>query len=178
MIATVFDTETTGLIINPARKLDTQPEIISLAIQDVDLAAGEITNQYYQEFKPLKPISEEITRITRITNEQLKDAHSMNFELPNIIPRFSGAPIILGQNIRFDMDMVELECKRYNYPVPKWPMAIDLIQHTIHLKGFRLSLTNLHKELFGTEFASAHNAGVDCTTTSKCAIELFKRGLL
>jgi DNA polymerase III epsilon subunit-like protein len=178
MKAVTFDTETTGLIINPARKLDMQPEIISLAMQDVDLKTGEITNNYYQEFKPLKPVSEEITRITIINNEQLKSAHSMNFELPMIMLRLMSTTVVIGQNIRFDMDMIELECKRYHYTMLKWPKAIDLIQNTIHLKGYRLSLTNLHKELFGTEFASAHNAMVDCTTTSKCAIELFRRGLL
>jgi DNA polymerase III alpha subunit (gram-positive type) len=178
MLATVFDCETTGLIINPARKLDIQPEIISLAIQDVDLKAGVITDSYYQEFKPLKPVSEEITRITKITNERLRNAHSMFFELPIIISKFSSAPMLIGQNIKFDMDMIELECQRYNWPKFKWPTAIDLIQHTIHLKGYRLSLTNLHKELFGAEFASAHDASVDCTITAKCAIELFKRGLL
>lgn len=178
MKAIVFDTETTGLIINPARKLETQPEIISLAIQNVDLKTGEITDHYYQEFKPLKPISEEITRITRITNERLEKAHSMNFELPMIIPIFESAPLLIGQNIRFDMDMIELECIRYNYPKPKWPKMLDLIVNTIHLKGFRLSLKNLHKELFGTEFEDAHRADIDCGITAKCAIELFKRGLL
>jgi DNA polymerase III epsilon subunit-like protein len=178
MIATIFDTETTGLINNPARKLDAQPEIISLAIQSVNLMTEEIYDNYYQEFKPLKPISEEITKITKITNEKLNNAHSMNFELPMIIPRLSSAPLLIGQNIRFDMDMIELECRRYNFPLPKWPKIMDLIQNTIHLKGYRLSLTNLHLELFGSTFESAHDASVDCTITCKCAIELFKRGLL
>lgn len=178
MKAVVFDTETTGLIINPARKLETQPEIISLAIQNIDLATGEITDHYYQEFKPLKPISEEITRITRITNERLEKAHSINFELSMILPRFETAPMLIGQNIKFDLDMIELECIRYNYPKPKWPPRVDLIQNSIHLKGFRLSLKNLHKELFGTEFEDAHRADVDASITAKCAIEMFKRGLL
>jgi DNA polymerase III alpha subunit (gram-positive type) len=71
MIATVFDTETTGLIENPARKLDSQPEIISLAIQNVNLEEGQIYDTYYKEFKPLKPLSKNITDITKITNEQL-----------------------------------------------------------------------------------------------------------
>jgi DNA polymerase III epsilon subunit-like protein len=76
------------------------------------------------------------------------------------------------------MDMIELECRRYKYPPPRWPRILDLVQNTIHLKGYRLSLTNLHLELFGIAFESAHDAAVDCTATSKCAIELFKRGLL
>jgi hypothetical protein len=39
-------------------------------------------------------------------------------------------------------------------------------------------LTNLHIELFGSEFEGAHQASVDVAITCKCAIELFKRGLL
>jgi DNA polymerase III epsilon subunit-like protein len=178
MIATIFDTETTGLIDNPARKLDTQPEIISLAIQSVNLMTEEIYDRYYEEFKPQKSISNTITNITGITNEQLKNAGPIERALPNIIPRLRSASLLIGQNIRFDMDMIELECRRYNYPISRWPKTLDLIQNTIHLKGYRLSLTNLHLELFGTPFEGAHDAGVDCTTTCKCAIELFKRGLL
>jgi DNA polymerase III epsilon subunit-like protein len=174
----VFDTETSGLIENPARKLDSQPEIISIAIQSIDLEKAEIFDHYYCEFKPLKPISANITEITGITNERLEIAPSIESQLPYIIPRLRGAPVLIGQNIRFDMDMIELECRRYQYPSFKWPRILDLVQNTIHLKGYRLSLTNLHLELFGTAFESAHDAGVDCSATSKCAIELFKRGLL
>jgi DNA polymerase-3 subunit alpha (Gram-positive type) len=177
MIATVFDTETTGLIENPARKLDSQPEIISIAIQNINLETGEIFDLYYREFKPQKPLTKNITEITKITNEQLADAPSIETNLPRIVEKLSGASLIIGQNIRFDMDMIELECKRYNLSI-KWPKIMDLVQNTIHLKGYRLSLTNLHLELFGTEFDSAHIASVDCAITSKCAIELFKRGLL
>jgi DNA polymerase III alpha subunit (gram-positive type) len=178
MIATVFDTETTGLIENPARKLDSQPEIISIAIQNVNLETGEIFDIYYKEFKPVKPLSKNIIEITKITNEKLESASPIMVDLPYIALRLMSAPLIIGQNIRFDMDMIELECKRNKYSFFKWPKILDLVQNTIHLKGYRLSLTNLHLELFGTAFESAHDASVDCTITSKCAIELFKRGLL
>jgi DNA polymerase III epsilon subunit-like protein len=178
MIATVFDTETTGLIENPARKLDSQPEIISLAIQNVNLEEGQIYDTYYKEFRPIKPLSKQITEITKITNEQLANAESIEKQFHYIMHRFRCASLIIGQNVRFDMDMIELECRRYNYPPPRWPRILDLVQNTVHLKGYRLSLTNLHLELFGTAFESAHDAAVDCTATSKCAIELFKRGLL
>ena len=178
MIATVFDTETTGLIDNPARKLDVQPEIISLAIQSVNMMTEEIYDPYYREFKPQKALTKNITDITGITNEKLKDALSIESQLPFIVPRLRSAPLIIGQNIRFDMDMIELELRRYTYPPFKWPKIIDIVSNTIHLKGYRLSLTNLHLELFGTPFEGAHDAGVDCAVTCKCAIELFKRGLL
>jgi DNA polymerase III epsilon subunit-like protein len=178
MIATIFDTETSGLIENPARRLDSQPEIISLAIQGVNLETGEILNNFYQEFKPVRPISDEIIKITGITNKKLELANPIKDSLSNIVNILCSAPLIIGQNVRFDMDMIELECRRYNQPKPKWPKTLDLVQNTIHLKSHRLSLTNLHLELFGTTFESAHDASVDCAITSKCAIELFRRGML
>jgi DNA polymerase III alpha subunit (gram-positive type) len=178
VIATVFDTETTGLIENPARKLDSQPEIIALAIQDVDLETGAMINHYYNLFRPIKLISQEITKITGITNEQVENKESIQHHLPYIIRRFCGTRLLIGQNIRFDMDMIELECRRYSWPPFTWPSAMDLIQNTIHLRGYRLSLKNLHIELFGEEFKGAHDAWIDCTITCKCAIELYRRGML
>ena len=179
MIATVFDTETTGLIDNPARKLEKQPEIISFAAQTINLATGEYLygNGYNTFIKPHNSISEEITKITGITNEQVKDMPNMYYFIDDILLCLEKSELLIGQNIRFDMDMVELECRRLGKTI-KWPKTLDLIQHTIHLKGYRLSLTNLHLELFGMEFAGAHQANVDVAITCKCAIELYKRGLL
>jgi DNA polymerase-3 subunit alpha len=179
MIATIFDTETTGLIDNPARKLEKQPEIISFSAQTVNLATGEFLNGngYNTFIKPLNPISSEITKITGITNEQVRNMPHMEHFIDDIILCLEGSELLIGQNIRFDMDMVELECRRLNKFI-HWPYTMDLIQNTIHLKGYRLSLTNLHIELFGEPFSGAHQASVDVAITCKCAIELFKRGLL
>jgi DNA polymerase III alpha subunit (gram-positive type) len=177
MIATVFDTETTGLIINPARRLDTQPEIISIAIQSADLQEGTLLNSYYKIFKPNKSISEEITKITGFTNDSVSEAPPIKDHLDEIIFRLEACPLIIGQNIDFDMNMIRLECQRYNRVI-KWPAVQDLVANTIHLKGYRLSLKNLHIELFGEEFKGAHQADVDVAMTIKCAVELYKRNLL
>lgn len=177
MLVTVFDTETTGLIDNPARRLALQPEIISLASVCVTLAEGEIFNEYYKLFKPKKPFGQDIVKITGLTNELLMNAPSIEDHLDEIIARLEDAPMIIGQNVQFDMNMIELECSRYGKTI-KWPMRIDLVQHAIYLKGYRLTLTDLHMELFGTDFESAHQANVDVRITAKCAIEMYKRGML
>jgi DNA polymerase III epsilon subunit-like protein len=177
MIATIFDTETTGLIESPARKLEKQPEIISFSAQTVNLATGEFISNYDTFIKPKSSISAEITKITGITNEQVKDMPTMYYFIDDILLCLEGSELLIGQNIRFDMDMVELECKRLGKTI-KWPKHMDLIANTVHLKGYRLSLTNLHLELFGTAFEGAHQAHVDVAITCKCAIELFRRGML
>lgn len=177
MIAVIFDTETTGLIENPARSLDKQPEIISIAIQKLNLQTGEFFEKHYFIFKPTKPVSELITKITGFTNEYLNNMPLITDYMEEIILVLESAPLIIGQNINFDMSMVNLECRRYHREI-KWPKSLDLIENTIHLKGYRLSLTNLHLELFGVTFPDAHQADVDVAMTAKCAIELFKRGML
>jgi len=178
MKAIVFDTETTGLIINPARKLDVQPEIVSIAIIEVDLDIPRMEDLYYKLFKPSRQIPQDVTKIHGITNESVKDMPSILMELSSILPKLISGDLMIGQNVRFDMDMVELECKRYNYQIPKWPRILDLVDNSIFLKGYRLSLTNLHIELFGKEFEGAHKADTDVQITAKCAIEMRKRGWL
>jgi DNA polymerase III epsilon subunit-like protein len=177
MRTVVFDTETTGLIINPARSLAMQPEIISLAAQEFELETGEKYSSFYRMFKPTRPISEEITKITGFTNEQLAIEPSIKDSLDEITIMLEKAQLLIGQNITFDKGMVELELRRCNKKII-WPMSLDLVEHTIYLKGYRLSLTNLHLELFGTTFESAHQANVDVDATYRCAVELYKRGLL
>jgi DNA polymerase III subunit alpha len=177
MKTVVFDTETTGLIINPARSLALQPEIISLAAQEFELETGEKFNSYYKEFKPIKPVSEEIKKITGITNEQLADKNSIRYHLDEIIIFLEKAQLLIGQNITFDKGMVDLELRRYDKRII-WPKSLDLVENTIHLKGYRLTLTNLHIELFGKGFEEAHLASADVEATYRCAVELYKRGML
>ena len=177
MIATVFDTETTGLIINPARNLFAQPEIISIAIQSVNMMTEELFNDYYRVFQPTKSISQEITKITGFTNASVMNAPRVKDHLDEIIARLMVCPLIIGQNVSFDMSLVNLECQRYD-KVIKWPPTIDLVENSIFIKGYRLSLTNLHQELFGADFSGAHEADIDVKITIKCAIEMFKRGWL
>jgi len=177
MNVTVFDTETTGLIDNPARKLEKQPEIVSIAIQNINLATGELGGEYYQMFKPTRPIPQDVTKIHGITNEMVENSPSIELALSYIIGTLEMSQLIIGQNISFDKSMVELECKRYNRSI-KWPKTMDLVENSIFTKGYRLSLTNLHMELFGTNFDSAHRANVDVLITAKCATEMFRRGWL
>lgn len=177
MIATIFDTETTGLIENPARKLESQPEIISIGIQSVNLVTGEYFEPYYRTFKPTKSISQEIYKITGLNDETVKDSLPFHNHVDEVVTLLEGAQLLIGQNISFDMGMVNTELLRLNRKI-KWPKRLDLVENSIYLKGFRLSLTNLHIELFGEEFKGAHRADVDVLITCKCAIEMYKRGWL
>jgi DNA polymerase III epsilon subunit-like protein len=175
--ALVIDTETTGLIDNPARRLALQPEIISFASVSVNFLVGVISHEYYRLFKPQKPISEEIRRITGLTNELLSNAPYIEDHLDDIIEKIEHAPLVIGQNIQFDRNMIDIECDRYR-KVVEWPTCIDLVQHAIYLKGYRLTLSDLYMELFKENFQGAHKANIDVEITAKCSIEMHRRGML
>ena len=52
------------------------------------------------------------------------------------------------------------------------------VQKTMHFQQRRLTLTNLHQELFGVPFEGAHRARHDVEALFRCYEELCKRGVI
>ena len=171
-----FDTETTGLIDNHTMKLTKQPEVIEFYGCLVDLSSGEVINEVEQLIKPSEKISAEITRITNITDEMVKDAPPFAQVQERIRIFIEGAPAVLAHNLSFDMEVLGLEMERLSASI-SWPqIRICTVEQTVHLKGFRLSLANLHEHLFNEPFPEAHRAKNDVVAMVRCAVELHKLG--
>lgn len=177
MKAVLFDTETTGLISNRTLPLSKQPSIIEFYGCFADLEKRKIQHDFSCLIKPPKPIDEEITKITTITNDDLKDMETIEFVGDSIFKYLQDAPILIAHNATFDKEMIELEAERLGRKI-KWPKIICTIEQTIAMKGYRLSLNELHQTLFGAPFAGAHRAKVDVQALLKCCVELYKRGIL
>lgn len=177
MKALVFDTETTGLIRNRSIKLDLQPEIIEWYSCVADLKTGRMTNKIEWMLKPKKPISDEITRITGITNAMVNHSTVFSVAGKRFIKAVEEADLVIGHNVKFDMDMLEIEAERCGWTV-KWPRVLCTIEQTVHLKGYRMNLNALHTFLFDEPFAGAHRAAQDVEALVRCCTELFKRGLI
>jgi DNA polymerase III epsilon subunit-like protein len=177
MKALVFDTETTGLVKNRTLRLDQQPEIIEWYSCIADLKTGKTSRTCEFLVRPTKPISAEITKITGITNEMVANMSPMKIVGRRFISEVEKADVVIGHNVRFDMDMLEIEAERYGWKV-KWPRVICTIEQTIHVKGFRLNLNALHQECFGTSFSGAHRAGEDVQALVRCCVHLHKQGLI
>lgn len=175
MKALIFDTETSGLVENHTIKLEKQPEIIEFYGVIMDLETGEQFQELDLLIKPKFEISDEITRITSITNAML--ASALSFEkLHDLIAKLiEEAPLVIAHNLSFDQEMIDLEFERLDL-VLEWPRPLCTVEATIHLKGFRLSLSALHETLFGEPFAGAHRAKVDVQALARVCVELFKRG--
>lgn len=177
MEAFVFDTETTGLVNNATIKLDQQPEVIEFYGCLYDLKKKKLKAEFDTLIKPKKPVDEKITQITGITNDMLKGAPAFKDVADKIAKHIEGAPLAIAHNLSFDMEMLGFEFKRLERKL-KWPPVLCTVEQTVHLKGFRLSMSNLHEYLFGETFTGAHRAKVDVHALVRCAVELHKRKVI
>ena len=181
MKAFVFDTETTGLINNRTIKLDKQPEIIEFYGCLVDLKKGKVLKEIDELICPTTPdiVTKEITKITGLSYEKhLKGAPPIGQVFNKIKGAIEKAPLIIAHNLSFDTEMVDIEAQRLSTKIA-WPKAkLCTVEQTIHLKGKRLSLSNLHELLFNEKFVGAHRAKVDVQALVRCCVELHKRDVI
>jgi DNA polymerase III alpha subunit (gram-positive type) len=171
----IFDTETTGLLLNSAVDVSRQPRIIEFCGQlynDKGRKLAELDELYH----PGKLIIPKITEITGITNEMLSKKEPIEKKGINDITKIIGeADVVVGHNLRFDMDMVNNEMKRTGTTL-NWPVRqVCTIEQTRHLKGFALNLGSLHELLFGEPHSGAHRALADVEALARCYFELKKR---
>lgn len=174
----VFDTETTGLVENMTTRLDHQPEVIEFCGMTIDPYTGKVYDIFDRLIKPIQPISEEITKMNGITNGMVKGASSFAFLAPTIRDLIERSDVVVAHNAAFDRDMVNLEFTRLGMTKIAWPHIICTIEATIHLTGYRLSLSALYEFLFKEKFEGAHRAKADVEALCRIVIELMKRGEL
>jgi len=176
MRAFVFDTETTGLVKNSLIPLPSQPRIIEFFGNTVDDETGEVINEIEFICDPGIELPPEITRITGIKPEDIKGAGPFKQYAPQLCQILAEADAAVAHNLSFDRVLVECDCARAEI-VPSWPnRMICTVEQTEWIKGHRLSLTDLHSELFGEPFKGAHRARHDVQALTRCYVELRKRG--
>lgn len=176
----IFDTETTALIQNSLLPLKSQPRIIEFFALKLDDVTLETVGELESFIHPGHPLEEETTRITGIRDEDLKDAPTWPAFQPQAQEFFLGERIMVAHNLSYDRDVLSFELRRTDcltrFP---WPLKhICTVEATEHLKGFRLSLTDLHMHLFGEPFSGAHRARVDVEALARCFRQLVKDGVI
>lgn len=173
-MAIIFDTETTGLIENRTLRLDRQPHVTEFYGCDLDLDTGVVRREVQRLCKVPVKLEAKIVKITGITNEMLENESPFD---PEIIDFIESGEMVIAHNLSFDKDMIDIEAERLNRKVI-WPVGVCTVEQTIGMKGHRLSLSLLHKELFGEEFAGSHRARVDVEALSRCCVELRRREMI
>lgn len=181
-IRVAFDTETTGLIKPDVVEMEKQPEVIELYMAKLIHRADGVIEQIDEINTFLKPqfgeVSDLITKITGITPLMVEKAPLFIDMFPTIQKFHVGVDAWVAHNCAFDTAMMANEISRIgkivHFPFP--PRKICTVQSSMYIEQRRLTLTNLHKELFGIPFEGAHRAKDDVQAMIRCYKELVARG--
>ncbi|WP_411767256.1 DNA polymerase III subunit alpha [Winogradskyella sp. A3E31] len=187
----IFDTETTGLPKRwdaPITDTDNWPRAIQIAWQLHDAMGNCIEHQDYL----IKPegfnIPYDAEKIHGISTEL---AQEQGASLSEVLEKFnialSKTKFVVGQNVKFDLNIMGAEFVREDVanPLQELPVLDTCTEHTAELckipggryGKFKLpTLTELHQYLFNQPFAEAHNATADVEATTRCFLELIRRG--
>lgn len=179
MRALIFDCETSGLVPNRTITDGKLPEIVEFCGFLVNLPEGIVIDEVDTLIKPTRGIDErsKAAEATGITNDMVRDAPTFRQAFPRIRAIIEAAPMAIAHNATFDQEMIDIEAKRIGESI-RWPRLMCTVEQTMHLKGVRLPLSDLHELLFGLKFAGAHRARVDVEALVRCVAELMKRDVL
>ncbi|RYY13322.1 MAG: 3'-5' exonuclease, partial [Chitinophagaceae bacterium] len=185
----IFDTETTGLPRNwdaPVSDLDNWPRCIQLAWQLHDEKGRVITHQDFLVKPNGFDIPYDSERIHGISTE-LATADGVDLEQILVVfnEALSQAKYVVGQNIKFDLNIMGAEFLRHGQEDPfKDKIILDtcteVTAELLKIPGgrggrFKLpNLTELHSYLFKQPFSEAHNATADVEATTRCFFELLR----
>jgi len=148
-----FDLETTGLSVMD----DDITEFGAVRYKN-----GQEVGRLQSLIKPNKRISEKITKLTHITNDDVKNAPTIEEFLPKILDFFKD-DVIVAHNATFDVGFLNEILKRHHRPVLKNP-AIDSLtlawKLLPDLKGYRLGNVARHYRI-PYDGDDAHRADYD-----------------
>ncbi len=188
----IFDTETTGLPKRwdaPVSDTSNWPRAIQIAWQLHDEMGRLLEHQDYLIRPEGFNIPYDAERIHGISTEL---ALAEGIPLSEVLEKFNAAlaksKFVVGQNVGFDVNIMGCEFYRMgvesNMPAkPVLDTCTETTASILQLPGgrggkFKLpTLTELHQYLFNVPFAEAHNATADVEATTRCFLELIRRGV-
>ena len=171
-----MDTETTALLAVEAADLEQQPYIVEIACVKTNIFLDK-PEVFSQLIKPPIRIPGEVINIHHITNEDVAYKKPFAGYYKQLASFFMGATHLIGHNLQFDKRVLENELKRINkvtsFPWP--PNNICTVEEIMKIKGHRMSLGDLHEELFGVRFIEAHRAEADTMALVRVFKEMINR---
>ncbi|MFC4267450.1 DNA polymerase III subunit alpha [Polaribacter marinivivus] len=185
----IFDTETTGLPKSwnaPITDTDNWPRCIQIAWQLHDDMGNLLDRNDFLIQPDGFNIPYDAERIHGISTELAQEKGiSLDEGLRLFNEALSKTTFIVGQNVEFDVNIMGCEFHRLGVEnnLTKLPVLDTCTEKSALLcqlpggRGgkFKLpTLTELHKHLFGIDFAEAHNATADVEATTRCFLELIR----
>ena len=173
-IVAVFDFETTAQHNSYA---------VSLAVFLYNIETEEIIDTFYEIINPQCKISKKAIEVHKITQDEADECPIFEEFIPQIEELFSQADFFVGQNLIFDLAVLEREFERIDKPNP-WS-SVPVFDTMKAGKGIvqcfdinhRIKAPNLKElcEHYGLEVEGEfHNAAVDVQQT----LEVFRNLLL
>ena len=168
-----FDLETTGLS-------QVDDEITEFGA--VKISNGVVIDRFDSFVRSPKPISPRISELTSITNDDIKNAPTIQELMPKI-KAFFGDDLVIGHNGRFDIGMLNYDlAKMGEEPIQNcWIDTLPLARHLIPLMmSYRLGrVCSYYKVPYDAE--SAHRADYDAEVLGLAFIamveDMKKRGV-
>jgi len=189
-----FDTETTGLM-DKTLPLNERACIVQLAYI-IGMYNGETMDVIEKKnimCKPLVPIHPKAQEVHGFSDETVANCPPFIDIAGDFFRSILEADMIVGHNIKFDIDMVEAEAEKIWPDASKRNAFISKLRKkslctmtpSVQLckcpfpsgkRGYKWpKLTELYRFLFDKEVENAHDALGDITATMECFIELHQR---
>jgi DNA polymerase III epsilon subunit-like protein len=185
-----FDTETTGLPRNwkaPVTDINNWPRMVQIAWILCDEAGNRIEQSDYIITPENYTIPKQSSDVHGITTER---AYEEGVDLTKVLKEFNEycdeANYIVAHNIKFDEKIIGAEFLRKNIETKFFEKQklCTMNSSTDFCKipgpyGYKWpKLSELHIQLFGLDFADAHDASADINATEKCFWEMRRIGLI
>lgn len=173
----IFDLETTALIRNSGRDIEKQPRIFEFYGELIE-DDGAVVDELYFRCNPGVKLNPDVRRITGVTDEDLADKLPFSAYNGKVRDFFAGADALVAHNLSYDLAILQFEMRRCGTEFMSPSIKVCTVEATEYLKGFRLSLTDLHMHLFNQPFYGTHSAKGDTQALLKVYVELLKRGIV
>jgi DNA polymerase III epsilon subunit-like protein len=164
-----LDFETTGLTAPSVANPSAQPRIIEIGAVKVDEHFNEVA-AFSELIDPEVLLTSEITRITGIHQRDLDGKRKFRVAVHEFAEFFIGERTVVGHNLEFDLSVLHHELKRVGwerrFPYP--PEQICTIDGSLHIKGYRLKLTELYSLLHNETLQQTHRALDDVRALVQC----------
>jgi len=164
----ILDTETTALTMGSIAEAHKQPRIVEIgAIVITRHGEAEVS----QLINPGCHISEDATKITGIKDEDVVHKPTLDVYLPAMAVWYSGADLVVGHNVGFDLDVLRYELRRLGFEKAPWREPKDVICTAAeyqHVFGFKPRMIDMYPRIMGEELKQTHRALDDCKALYNC----------
>ena len=153
----VLDVESTG-------KERATDQIIELCLR---FGLGQDAAFRTWRIRPEVPIHPEATGVHGITTEDVAACALFAEVAAEFLPLITGAHLIVGYNVSFDLDMLQAEMSRAKMPPLdlKGKLVVDVLRLWHHVEP--RTLVAAHAKFCGEELVNAHQAEADVAATAR-----------